>query len=63
MLGDYDVSIDSSFDMKPSFISGFLGYIDKSRRGSFYGVEEGEKRIREIINNADLDRKKASAPC
>lgn len=59
MLGDYDVSIDSSFDMKPSFISGFLGYIDKSRRGSFYGVEEGEKRIREIINNADLGQKES----
>lgn len=50
-LQEYDIKIDSSFNLKVEFYRDFLGYIDQGRSGYFRGIEKGEDKIKAIIED------------
>ena len=52
LLEDYDIKIDSSFNLDVGFYSEFLRYINQGRTGCFYGNEKGEDEIRAIIDDS-----------
>ena len=56
LLGDYDIEIDSSFSMSPTFLDEFIGYINLGKRGHFRGKEEGEENIKNIVRDSDFDK-------
>lgn len=49
LLEDYDIKIDSSFNLNPSFYSSFLGFINQRKSGCFLGAEKGENKIKSIV--------------
>ena len=55
MLGDYDIKIDSSFNLELSFCDNFLSTINQNKKGSFYGKDDGRNRLKEIIESCDLN--------
>lgn len=52
LLDDYDIKIDSSFNMGVNFYREFLGYIDKIKSGCFRGVADGESKIKSIVEDS-----------
>lgn len=54
ILGDYDINIDVSLKIKPNFIPTFLSYINQSKKGSFFQIDEGRNLIKKIISESDL---------
>lgn len=52
LLDDYDIKIDSSFNMGGGFYREFLGYIDKIKSGCFRGVVDGENKIKSIVEDS-----------
>jgi len=48
LLEDYDIKIDSSFNLDAGFYDEFLGYINKVRSGCFRG--DGKERIKTIVD-------------
>jgi len=61
MLRAYNVNIESSFNVKSDFFRGFLDYIHKGKVGSFYGTDDGERTIRQIVASADLGQENGIA--
>ncbi len=57
ILGDYEINIESALNIKNEFINKFLSFINQKLKGSFYGKEEGESLLREILNNIDVNSK------
>lgn len=57
LLDDYDIKIDSSFNLKNSFFNDFLKHINQNKKGSFYGKDEGKEKIKNILENSDLNNK------
>ncbi len=52
LLEDYDIKIDSSFNLNSSFYNDFLGYINQRKSGCFLGAEKGESKIKLIVENS-----------
>ena len=50
-LGDYSISIESGLEFDPAFYDAFLNFINQSRKGSYYGVEEGRTLLTDFCNN------------
>ena len=48
LLEDYDIKIDSSFNLDSVFYDEFLGYINKVRSGCFRG--DGKEKIKAIVD-------------
>ncbi len=57
ILGDYEITIESALYIKNEFITKFLSFINQKLKGSFYGKEEGETILREMLNNIDVNSK------
>ncbi|TDW48878.1 hypothetical protein EV144_103397 [Flavobacterium sp. 270] len=53
-IKEYNINIDATFEIN-SFTSNFLDYINKSISGKFYGTNESEKVIKELINSTDIN--------
>ena len=51
LLKDYDIKIDSSFNLDAGFYREFLGYINQNKSGCFRGAEKGEGKIKTIIDD------------
>jgi len=49
LLEDYDIKIDSSFNLNPSFSKDFLSYINQRKSGCFLGADKGESKIKSLI--------------
>jgi len=54
-LKDYEINIGTSFKLVENFSSTFFSYINQNKKGSFYGIEDGDKKLREIINEKDYN--------
>ena len=52
-LGDYSISIEAALKFDPSFVDGFLEFINQAKRGSFYGIEEGKAILRHFCDEVD----------
>jgi len=55
ILGEYNISIDVSLKINSSFYDEFLGFIDQSRKGSFYGINEGKSTLEKLIKGKDIN--------
>ncbi|WP_029272943.1 TrlF family AAA-like ATPase [Flavobacterium sp. KJJ] len=53
-IKEYNINIDATFEVN-SFMSNFLDYINKSIAGTFYGTNESEKVVKELINSIDIN--------
>ena len=51
LLKDYDIKIDSSFNLEAGFYDEFLGYINQGRSGCFRGVDDGKNMIKAIVDD------------
>lgn len=58
LLAGYDIKIESFFNLELSFSSDFLSNINQNKKGTFYGKDEGEKKLKEIMENKNLNERK-----
>jgi ABC-type lipoprotein export system ATPase subunit len=54
-LQDYEINIGSSFKLMEKFSIMFFSYINQNKKGSFYGREDGDKKLIEIITEKDYN--------
>ena len=54
-LKDYDINIGTSFKLVEKFSTTFFSYINQNKKGSFYGREDGDKKLLEIIAEKDYN--------
>lgn len=55
LLGQYRINIDASFNIKNNFQSKFLSYVSLNKIGTYYGKENAEAQISELIKTVDFD--------
>ncbi|NJM80763.1 MAG: hypothetical protein HC854_16225 [Flavobacterium sp.] len=55
-IKEYNINIDATFEIN-SFMANFLDYINKNISGKFYGTNDSEKVVREMINSIDINNK------
>ncbi|MCG8235869.1 hypothetical protein J2Q21_04645 [Tenacibaculum finnmarkense genomovar ulcerans] len=55
LLEGYPISIDASLVLNSRFKNLFLGYINKSKSGTFKGSTEGESQLGKIISDLDFN--------
>ena len=55
LLDDYDIKINSSFNLDLLFYDDFLGHINQNKKGTFYGKDEGITNIKNIIKNINFN--------
>ena len=52
-LGDYMISIESALEFDDSFFDRFLDSINQSRKGSFYGIQDGRMVLQGLCESVD----------
>ncbi|MFA5432690.1 MAG: AAA family ATPase [Candidatus Paceibacterota bacterium] len=57
LLKGYEINIDASLNIKHNFEKTFFDYINQGVRGSFYGTSDGSFRLKEILNQKDIESK------
>ncbi|WKL50055.1 AAA family ATPase [Flavobacterium pectinovorum] len=57
-IKEYNINIDATFDIN-SFMVNFLEYINKNISGKFYGTNESERVIKDLINSTDINNKES----
>ena len=57
ILGDYDINIDVALKLMTNFIKEFLSYINQNKKGSFFQIDDGRKRIEELIASYNIQSK------
>jgi ABC-type lipoprotein export system ATPase subunit len=55
LLGQYKINIDASFNIKMDFQKNFLNYISLNKSGTYYGKENAENQVNELIKSTDFD--------
>lgn len=50
----FKMNIDVSFKLDKAFVSNFLNYINKNKKGTFYGKADSDKYIAKIFEGKDL---------
>jgi len=55
LLKEYDIKIDSSFNLNTGFYADFLGFINQGRSGCFRGSEKGEEKIKAIVDDCGFN--------
>lgn len=58
----YPVRFDAAFEIQ-DFYESFFEHISQKTKGSFYGVEDGTKRLRGIIESTDFNNEEAVIKC
>lgn len=58
----YPVRFDAAFEIQ-DFYESFFEHISQKAKGSFYGVEDGSKRVRGIIESTDFNNEEAVTKC
>jgi len=53
-IKEYNINIDATFEIN-SFMTNFLDYINKNISGKFYGTNESERVVKELINSTDIN--------
>lgn len=54
-LDKFNMEITDSFKLKNNFYDKFLSFVNKNKKGSFYGILDGEKNIRKIFEEKELN--------
>lgn len=57
-IKEYNINIDATFEIN-SFMLNFLDYINKNISGIFYGANESERVIKELINSIDINNQES----
>ena len=56
-LGDYDINIEANLKIDQKFNDNLLSYINKNKKGTFYGIDEGKNILKKIIENTNFNKK------
>jgi len=54
-LGDYDVNIEANLKIDQEFCDELLSYINKKKKGTFYGIDEGRDVLKKIVNDTNFN--------
>lgn len=54
-LGDYDINIEANLKIDQEFCDGLLSYINKNKKGTFYGIDEGRDVLKRIVNDTNFN--------
>lgn len=57
LLKGYEINIDASLNIKHNFEKTFFDYINQGVKGSFYGTSDGSFKLKEILNQKDIENK------
>lgn len=57
ILGDYDINIEANLKIDQRFCDELLGYINKKKKGTFYGIDEGKDVLKKIIEDTNYNIK------
>jgi len=57
ILADYDINIEANLKIDQEFCNDFLSYINKKKKGTFYGIYEGRNILKKIIENTNFNKK------
>ena len=58
-LEDYKIEVDASLVTRINFSERFLGYIDKSKVGTFYSIDGGEAQLETLSSTINFDQKES----
>ncbi len=59
LLKDYKITIEGQFNLKATFLEDFFSKIHQNVIGSFRGIGDGEKMLKEILDGKDINDLKA----
>ena len=54
-LIDYDINIEANFKIDEEFCDKLLSYINKNKKGTFYGIEEGRDVLKKVVNDTNFN--------
>ena len=54
-LIDYDINIEANFKIDEEFCDKLLSYINKNKKGTFYGIEEGRDVLKKLVNDTNFN--------
>ena len=54
-LSDYDINIEANLKIDQEFCDELLSYINKNKKGTFYGIEEGWDVLKKIVNDTNFN--------
>ena len=57
ILGDYDINIGANLKIDQIFYDKLLSYINKKKKGTFYGIDEGKDVLKKIIEDTNFNIK------
>jgi ABC-type lipoprotein export system ATPase subunit len=55
LLGQYRINIDASLNIKNDFKNKFFSYVSLNKVGTYYGKENADKQIDDLIKNIDYN--------
>jgi ABC-type lipoprotein export system ATPase subunit len=57
-LIDYDINVEANFKIDKEFCTNLLNYINKTKKGTFYGIEDGRNILKDVVENTDFNKEK-----
>ena len=57
IIGDYDINIEANLKIDQRFYDKLLSYINKKKKGTFYGIDEGKDVLNKIIEDTNFNIK------
>lgn len=57
-IKEYNINIDATFDIN-TFLVNFLDFINKNISGKFYGTNESERLVKEMINAVEINNQES----
>ncbi len=58
ILSDYDINIEANLKIDQRFCDELLGYINKKKKGTFYGIDEGRDVLNKIVKDTNFNIKR-----
>jgi ABC-type lipoprotein export system ATPase subunit len=57
ILEEYDINIEANLKIDQRFCDELLGYINKKKKGTFYGINEGKDVLKKIVKDTNFNIK------
>jgi len=57
ILVDYDINIEANLKIDQGFCDKLLNYINKKKKGTFYGIDEGRDVLKKIVKDMNFNIK------
>jgi ABC-type lipoprotein export system ATPase subunit len=56
-LIDYEISVEANFKINGEFCSNLLRYVNQTKKGTFYGKDDGRKILEKTVDSIDFNKK------